>query len=48
MKNYLIFRKLKKKKNDKGYLSDDRYKDSFDEDFGNESETNPDSGKAKL
>ena len=42
------FPEIKEKKNDKGYLSDDRYKDSFDEDFGNESETHPDSGKAKL
>ena len=42
------FMENKEKRNDKGYLSDHKYKDSFDEDFGNESETNPDSGKAKL
>ena len=29
------------------YLSDDRYEDSFDEEFG-ECETNPDSGKMKI
>ena len=32
---------------DDPYLSDDRYEDSFDEEFG-ESETNPDSGKTKI
>ena len=34
-------------KND-GYLSDDRYEDSFDEEFGDGCETNPDSGKTKI
>ena len=32
---------------DDGYISDDRYEDSFDEEIG-ECETNPDSGKMKL
>ena len=32
---------------DDGYISDDRYEDSFDEEFG-DCETNPDSGKMKL
>ena len=36
-----------KLKND-GYLSDDRYEDSFDEEFGDGCETNPDSGNAKM
>ena len=40
------------KKRDKckadGYLSDDRYEDSFDEEFGKGCETNPDSGNAKM
>ena len=31
-----------------GYLEDDRYEDSFDEEFGNECETNPDSGNTKI
>ena len=30
------------------YLSDDRYEDSFDEEFGDGYETNPDSGNIKL
>ena len=33
---------------DNSYLSDDRYEDSFDEEFGDGCETNPDSGKMKL
>ena len=33
---------------DDGYLSDDRYEDSFDEEFGDGCETNPDSGNAKI
>ena len=40
------FKKYEKCK-DEGYFSDDRYEDSFDEEFG-ECETNPDSGKMKL
>ena len=39
-------KKYEKCKGD-GYISDDRYEDSFDEEFG-ECETNPDSGKLKL
>ena len=31
-----------------GYLSDDRYEDSFDEEFGEGCETNPDSGNTKI
>ena len=38
----VIFEKNK----DKGYISDDRYEDSFDEEFGDGCETNPDSGNA--
>ena len=38
---------IEKCKND-GYLSDDRYEDSFDEEFGDGCETNPDSGNNKL
>ena len=39
---------LKLKKSElKGYLSDDRYEDSADEDFLN-CETNPDSGNMKM
>ena len=30
------------------FLSDDRYEDSFDEEFGDGCETNPDSGNMKL
>ena len=30
-----------------GYLSDDRYADSFEEEFGDGCETNPDSGNVK-
>ena len=33
---------------DDGYFSDDRYEDSFDEEFGDGCETNPDSGNAKI
>ena len=33
---------------DDGYLSDDRYEDSFDQEFGDGCETNPDSGNAKI
>ena len=33
---------------DEGYLSDDRYEDSFDEEFGDGCETNPDSGNTKM
>ena len=33
---------------DDGYLSDDRYEDSFDEKYGDGCETNPDSGNAKI
>ena len=39
-------KQLNKYKDDP-YLSDDRYEDSFDEEFG-ECETNPDSGKMKM
>ena len=38
----------KEKYKDDGYLSDDRYEDSFDEEFGEGCETNPDSGNAKM
>ena len=38
----------KEKCKEDGYLSDDRYEDSFDEEFGDGCETNPDSGKEKL
>ena len=40
-------KKLTKYK-DEGYLSDDRYEDSFDEEFGDGCDTNPDSGNTKL
>ena len=40
-------KKCAKMKDDDPYLSDDRYEDSFDEEFG-ECETNPDSGKANI
>ena len=40
-------KKLTKYK-DEGYLSDDRYEDSFDEEFGDGCETNPDSGNTKM
>ena len=33
---------------DNGYVSDDRYEDSFDKDFGDGCETNPDSGNVKI
>ena len=33
---------------DEGYISDDRYEDSFDEEFGDRCETNPDSGNSNL
>ena len=33
---------------DEGYISDDRYEDSFDEEFVDGCETNPDSGKANF
>ena len=43
---------ISSKKNEKfkedPYLSDDRYEDSFDEEFGDGYETNPDSGNIKL
>ena len=43
---------ISSKKNEKfkedPYLSDDRYEDSFDEEFGDGYETNPDSGNFKL
>jgi len=39
--------KKKEKCTDDGYLSDDRYEDSFDEEFGEGCETNPDSGNVK-
>ena len=38
----------KKEKCHNGYLSDDRYEDSFDEEFGEGCETNPDSGNVKV
>ena len=41
------FKKQEKMK-DEGYISDDRYEDSFDEEFGDGCETNPDSGNSKL
>ena len=37
--------KIKEKYGDDSYLSDDRYEDSYDEEFGDGCETNPDSGK---
>ena len=43
---YNCKKQLNKDKDDQ-YLSDDRYEDSFDEEFG-ECETNPDSGKIKI
>ena len=36
------------KTKDEGYLSDDRYEDSFDEEFGDGFETNPDSGNTNY
>lgn len=33
---------------EEGYFSDDRYEDSFDEEFGDGCETNPDSGNTKI
>ena len=36
------------KMKDEGYISDDRYEDSFDEEFGDGCETNPDSGNSDL
>ena len=36
------------KNKDEGYFSDDRYEDSFDEEFGDGFETNPDSGNTNL
>ena len=41
-------KKIVKKCMDEGYISDDRYEDSFDEEFGEGCETNPDSGNMKL
>ena len=41
-------KKIIKKCMDDGYISDDRYEDSFDEEFGEGCETNPDSGNMKL
>ena len=38
---------MEKCKND-GYFSDDRYEDSFDEEFRDGCETNPDSGNMKI
>ena len=40
-------KKMEKCKDD-GYISDDRYEDSFDEEFGDGCETNPDSGNVKI
>ena len=40
--------KKKPKCFDDSYLSDDRYDDSFDEEFGSECETNIDSRKTKF
>ena len=36
------------KTKDEGYISDDRYEDSFDEEFGDGCETNPDSGNINF
>ena len=41
------FRRFCKGK-EEGYFSDDRYEDSFDEEFGDGCETNPDSGNTKI
>ena len=36
------------KMKDEGYISDDRYEDSYDDESGDGYETNPDSGKANI
>ena len=41
-------KKMAKKCNDDGYISDDRYEDSFEKEFGEGCETNPDSGNMKF
>ena len=41
-------KKMVEKYKDDGYISDDRYEDSFDEEFGEGCETNPDSGNMKF
>ena len=41
------YKKYEKCEND-GYISDDRYEDSFDEEFGDGCETNPDSGNINF
>ena len=47
-KNISNYSKKFEKCNEEEYLSDDRYEDSFDEEFGDGCETNPDSGNAKM
>ena len=46
-KNISNYSKKFEKCNEEEYLSDDRYEDSFDEEFG-QCETNPDSGNIKI